>query len=302
MSQLSPQPKFTATTIDSNGYVVPLVGGKLFSYVAGSSTPKDTYTDSTAGVANTNPVVLDVNGQAGVWLNGAYKLVLKDPADVVQWTVDNIADMSIDQTFTNATLAGALTVTSTAITWSGNPTHSGNHTFTNNVVINGNATIGDSNADTFTVKPDHVTWTNNPIHSGNHTFSGKISIGDYTGNVGSGTYTPTLTNTANISSSTANLCQYMRIGNMVTVSGVVYITPTSGAAALTQLGMSLPIASAFVNDWEALAGTFMAYLGTSTPFGGSITADKTNDRATFLWRTPDASPLEYAFQFTYKIL
>jgi hypothetical protein len=176
MSQLCPSPKFTATYIDADGYVKPLVGGKLYSYVALSSTPKDTYTDYTLGSANTNPVILDVNGQADVWLNGSHKLILTDADDVTMWTVDSVSDLTQDQTFTDSTLAGTLTITSTAVTWSGNPTHSGNHTFTNNVVINGNSTLGDSGADSLTVNPNAVTWAGNPTHSGNHTFSGTTTM------------------------------------------------------------------------------------------------------------------------------
>lgn len=75
---------------DSNGD--PLSGGKLYSYLAGTATPSTTYTDSTGGVPNTNPVVLDANGEADVWLgSGSYKFVLTDSLDVEQWTKDNVS-------------------------------------------------------------------------------------------------------------------------------------------------------------------------------------------------------------------
>lgn len=70
----------------------------------------------------------------------------------------------------------ALTVAGNAVTWSGNPTHSGNHTFSGNVTVNGNTTIGNASGDTLTVAPNAVTWSNNPTHSGNHTFSGTVSM------------------------------------------------------------------------------------------------------------------------------
>lgn len=77
---------------DSNGD--PLVGGKLYSYVAGTSTPAATYTDEAGATPNTNPVVLDANGEADVWLGaGSYKFILTDSDDVVQFTVD---DVSVD--------------------------------------------------------------------------------------------------------------------------------------------------------------------------------------------------------------
>ena len=59
--------------IDANGN--PLSGAKLFTYSAGTSTKKTTYTDDTGGVANSNPIVLNSAGQcpSGVYGSaGAY--------------------------------------------------------------------------------------------------------------------------------------------------------------------------------------------------------------------------------------
>lgn len=69
---------------------VPLVGGKLYAYAAGTDTPQATYTDSSGVSANTNPVILDAAGEANVYLDGTYKLVLTDANDVPQWEIDNI--------------------------------------------------------------------------------------------------------------------------------------------------------------------------------------------------------------------
>lgn len=70
---------------------VPLSGGKLYTYAAGTSTAQATYTDSTGNTANTNPVILNSRGEASVWIGTSqYKYVLKDSTDVLIWTVDNI--------------------------------------------------------------------------------------------------------------------------------------------------------------------------------------------------------------------
>ena len=74
---------------DLNG--APLSGGKLYTYVAGTTTPQVTYTDYVGGTANTNPVILDSRGEASVWLNTPlYKMALYSATDVLIWTVDNI--------------------------------------------------------------------------------------------------------------------------------------------------------------------------------------------------------------------
>jgi hypothetical protein len=88
---LSPAPKLQFFGADGN----PLVGGKLYSYAAGTSTPLATYTDSTGTTANTNPVILDSRGEANVWLASAdYKFVLNTSTDTLIWTVDNISAIS----------------------------------------------------------------------------------------------------------------------------------------------------------------------------------------------------------------
>lgn len=76
----------------------PLVGGLLFTYVAGTSTKIATYTDSTGSQQNTNPIELDYRGEANVWLDPmlSYKFTLApkgdtDPPTRSIWTVDHIS-------------------------------------------------------------------------------------------------------------------------------------------------------------------------------------------------------------------
>lgn len=74
----------------------PLASGKVYTYEAGTTTPLasyPTYDDALAGTnANANPVVLDSYGEAPIFLtNTLYKIVVKDSADVTQWTMDDVA-------------------------------------------------------------------------------------------------------------------------------------------------------------------------------------------------------------------
>lgn len=88
MAELLPDLKFRK--FDSNGD--PLSGGKLYSYIAGTATPVSTYSDAAGSSPNSNPVVLDANGEADVYIATgiAYKFILTDSEDVVQWTVDDV--------------------------------------------------------------------------------------------------------------------------------------------------------------------------------------------------------------------
>ena len=87
---LAPLPIFRAFT--ANG--APLAGGLLYTYAAGTTTPLATYTDQSGATPNANPVVLDANGQANVWLKSGltYKINLTDASLVQQtgWPADGI--------------------------------------------------------------------------------------------------------------------------------------------------------------------------------------------------------------------
>ena len=81
-----------AQFFDDNG--VPLAGGLLYTYAAGTTTAAATYTSVTGLSANPNPIVLDAGGRVPneVWLttNASYKFVLQDSEAVLIGTWDNI--------------------------------------------------------------------------------------------------------------------------------------------------------------------------------------------------------------------
>lgn len=88
---IAPPPWFTG--LDDNG--VSVIGGKLYTYAAGTSTPLATYRDVDLQVPNANPTILDGGGRATIFLAAAsYKFVLKDKNDVTIRTQDNIAAMA----------------------------------------------------------------------------------------------------------------------------------------------------------------------------------------------------------------
>jgi hypothetical protein len=91
---LSPVGGVAAQFFTNTGAV--LTGGKLYTYLAGTTTPATTYTTSAGNVARTNPVVLDaagrVPGSGEIWLSPiTYKFILRDSNDVLIATYDNIS-------------------------------------------------------------------------------------------------------------------------------------------------------------------------------------------------------------------
>jgi len=73
---------------------LPLNGGKIHTYQAGSTTPLTTYTDVNGSIANTNPIILGTDGRppSTIWLTDGffYKFVLTDANDVTIQTYDNL--------------------------------------------------------------------------------------------------------------------------------------------------------------------------------------------------------------------
>jgi hypothetical protein len=112
----------------------------------------------------------------------------------------------------------------------------------------------------------------------------------------SGTYTPTWTGLANVTSVTAFSCQYMRVGDTVTVSGWVTIDPVSDNTP-TSLSFSLPINSdvSVVNRLN----------GTGVTQGGGAAASLSGYAVNFgeFEVIPSlATAVNYSFHFTYRIV
>ena len=97
MTAASLAPLLTAEFFSNQG--LPLVGGLLYTYSAGTSTPVATYTDYTGTTANPNPIVLNSRGEtpSGIWLlpNVGYKFVLQDSSGNAIWTRDQVFNSSL---------------------------------------------------------------------------------------------------------------------------------------------------------------------------------------------------------------
>jgi hypothetical protein len=114
-----------------------------------------------------------------------------------------------------------------------------------------------------------------------------------------GTYTPTASTFTNLDSATPAVCQYMRVGAVVTVSGMVTVNAT--ASANTQFEITLPVASNLAAS-NQLAGTGAVFGGASASDTVRIQGQSTNDRALLNWHATSTGAVDLYFSFTYLII
>ena len=112
-----------AQFFDNSG--VPLTGGLVYTYAAGTTSPLPTYTSSTGITPHTNPIVLDAAGRVNeIWLDSAYtyKFILKTSTGITIATYDNVygADSSFSQV-----INGSLTINGGPLTVNGDAYISG---------------------------------------------------------------------------------------------------------------------------------------------------------------------------------
>lgn len=127
-------------------------------------------------------------------------------------------------------------------------------------------------------------------------FTQLLNVKNLTG-VKSGTYTPTLTAVTSVTSSTAYQCQYLRLNDIVVVSGRVDIVASS--TGLVVLGISLPVASDFGAE-EDCGGVYNET--ASNAVHGVVVADATNNRIQIqIYRAVTGSQAGY-FIALYQII
>ena len=271
---------------DSNG--VPLNGGKLFTYAAGTTTKLATYTDSTGGTPNTNPVVLDSRGQCDVWLqpNVLYKYVLSPSADTDPptnpiKTRDQISSVQlitlyggIDTGFSNAyvlTFAASFSSYSNGVVIYWIPSNS--NTGASTINVNGLGVVSIVNPDGSALGANQIVggqMTQIVYSQGNFVLQ---SIASFTGStVGTfGTETPLASAaTVDLGSATAHVVlitgttNISSFGSSANVSAPIYIVRFASALTLTYSASTM-ILPGGTNITTAAGDALIAeYLGSGT--------------------------------------
>ncbi len=128
----APAPIPVFQPLDNNG--VPIPGGTICSYLAGTGSLTPTWTTSAGTVANTNPVILDSSGRANIWLKVSTKLVLSQPgtgcpsSGAQIWSIDGVPAITKDVKFNS--VISATVFNSDADIAGGNAVQSSGGTFT----------------------------------------------------------------------------------------------------------------------------------------------------------------------------
>lgn len=152
------------------------------------------------------------------------------------------------------------------------------------ILIGGDAQWYRSAADTLRT-PDSVV------------IDGSLTVSSNSGNVLSGTYTPTVTNGTNIAANTPQVARYERVGNTVTVSGYIDIDPTAGGGTVSDLRLSLPIASNFSGVTQC-SGTF----SDGNNNNGRIVSVAATDDAQFIFNSNTTANTSFSYIFQYQVI
>jgi len=170
---------------------IPLAGGKIYTYQAGSSTPLATYTDNTGATANANPIVLGTDGRPSseIWLTYGYnyKFILKDANDNTIQTYDNLYGIIGTQPATGATIpAGLIAMWSGSIGsipsgWYLCDGSNGTPNLTDRFIIGAGSTYAVNG--TGGVSSITLTTNNMPAHT--HTATSTVTDSGHTHQVGS---------------------------------------------------------------------------------------------------------------------
>lgn len=267
-SQVQPMPIIPNTFLDVNGK--PLSGGCLATFISGTATPLQTYSDAAGTVPNSDPVQLTSAGTAIIFLQGqAYTLKLyahgvtnncATSLGPLQYSIDGINPGA------NSILA-ANNVWSGSNIFNGSLTTNSTTTFNAGYTSNGPSimTAGGSMAGTFSGNPtfsgsphysDFVFFDNGFQVNMNATFNGEIISTVATGNA------PFL-----VSSTTVNPnlnANFLEGTDWASPDPIGSVAPNTGKFTSLQFSTG-PVATAYQGtDTHVLsAGTFTGGTGSS---------------------------------------
>jgi len=227
---------------------LPLAGGYLYTYQAGSTTPLATYTDNGGTSSNTNPIQLGTDGRppAEIWLTYGvnYKFVLADSTNAVIQTYDNLYGIIGVQATSGATIpAGLISMWSGSIGsipsgWYLCDGSNGTPNLTDRFIVGAGSTYavngtGGANTVTLTTNnlPAHTHTATSTVTDPGHFHTAGVQLGASTGQNASGA--PNFINSVNTGTATTGIT--VATTNASTGSGTSFsILPPYYALAFIQ--------------------------------------------------------------------
>lgn len=207
---------------------LPLSGGLIYQYQAGSSTPLATYTTNAGTIANSNPIILDSAGRCPneIWMQTgySYKFVLQTSTATTLQTLDNLYPILQSSSGTAATVPTGLIAIWSGATgsipsgWTLCNGTNGTPDLRNSFIIGAGSTyaVGQTggSADAIVVSHTHTVTDPGHLHNTTSSGSGTLINAAASGTTGASTSTTATAttgitiNTAGTSGTNANLPPY----------------------------------------------------------------------------------------------
>jgi hypothetical protein len=147
-----------------------------------------------------------------------------------------------------------------------------------------------------------ITLTTSGTSGAATLISNTLNIPNYSSTATSGTYTPTASGTSNCTVGTIYKNQYLRIGDVVTVSGYVDVKPTN-TTAVYYFTLDIPINNGIgAGTWAS--GNCTAYPDATIGLNvGIIGASTTTNRIVLIMNKANhTSYIEHYYHYTYRLI
>lgn len=177
-----------------------------------------------------------------------------------------------------------------------------NSDYTLNIVPLGTQTSALLNLNNTSGSSVYTFFPNGENLFASHNIGGTMLGGANNQAVTSGTYSPTITSTINVASSSVNLAFYTRVANVITVNISMVMEPSSISLANTEFNIDIPTSGHTLASQSFLVGSGTRYnIASATNDPAFIFAELVNQKARFSWYATDTQNSSWNLTFSYLV-